>query len=534
MAKRNGYFRIRLEENGIYIQLYPAQDGGEAVAASEIMDYLQKVRITDYDLNVLTQGLKNLQEPKVLRISDMVCNSAIDEQVRVQVRPDRMLAAVRLYPPSNGGRNYTKQDLLNALEKEGIRYGVVEKVVDALVATPVYCRDIVIAKGTPVKEGTDAVIEYHFDTKPLSKPKLNEDGTVDFHQLNIFTSVTEGQLLATLTPEQQGEDGMDVKGNRIPSRKIKKAVLKHGKNIRLSEDKLQMFSEVNGDVKLESGTVFVSNSYTVPADVDASTGDILYEGNVVVNGNVRTGFTIRAKGDIQVKGVVEGAMLYAGGNIVLTRGIQGMNRGTLEANGDIITKFIESASVKAGGNIRSGSILHSQVEAGDTIICEGRKSFVVGGNLSALNQIDVKTMGNRMGTITNVKLGLDLAVLDHYKEMQEEFQTNAEALEKSTQILMLFKKRLDSGQKIPPDKVAVIQAAGKDKIRLEERQETLHALLEETKKQIESNAKGYLKISDTIYPGVRIQIANTQYVVKDELRYCRFRLEGGEIISDTY
>lgn len=533
MAKRNGYFRIRIEENGVYIQLYPALEGGEPIVASEVIDYLQKVRITDYDINALTQGLKGLQEPKIVKLSDVTCG-AIDEQAKIQLRPDRMLAAIRLYPPSNGGKSYTKQDLLDELAREGIKHGIVEQIVDALVATPVFCRDIVIAKGTPVREGKDAVIEYHFDTKPLSKPKLNEDGTVDFHQLNIFTSVTEGQLLATLTPEDAGEDGMDVKGNRIPPKKVRKAVLKCGRNIRLSEDQLQMFSEVDGDVKLESGTVFVSNSYTVPADVDASTGDILYEGNVIVNGNVRTGFSIRAKGDIQVKGVVEGAEIYAGGNIVLTRGIQGMNRGILEAKGDIITKFIESATVKAGGNIRSGSILHSQVEAGDTIICEGRKSFVVGGNLNALNQIDVKTMGNRMGTITNVKLGLDLSVLEHLKEMQEEFQTNAESIEKCTQILVLFKKRLDSGQKIPPDKVAVIQSAGKDKIRLEERQEVLKASIEETKTQIESNAKGCLKISDIIYPGVRIQIANNQYVVKDEMRYCQFRLQEGEIKSDTY
>lgn len=139
---------------------------------------------------------------------------------------------------------------------------------------------------------------------------------------------------------------MDVFGNPLNPHKIRKKTLKYGKNIRISDDKLQIFSEVSGDVKLEGDMVFVSNSYTVAADIDASTGDIVYEGNVIVNGNVRTGFSIHAKGDIQVKGVVEGASLYAGGNIVLSRGIQGMNRGLLFAEGDVLTKFIESATVK--------------------------------------------------------------------------------------------------------------------------------------------------------------------------------------------
>ena len=43
---------------------------------------------------------------------------------------------------------------------------------------------------------------------------------------------------------------------------------------------------------------FALPPYKVAADVDASTGDIEYEGNVMVPGTVRTGFTIRAKGDI--------------------------------------------------------------------------------------------------------------------------------------------------------------------------------------------------------------------------------------------
>lgn len=533
MAKRNGYFRLQIEENGVYIQLNPPMEGGEGITISDVMDYLNAVKISDYDINALNRVLINLQEPISVKLTNSAC-SAIHELAKVQIAPDRMSATIRLYPPSNQGKMFNKKDILEELTHAGIKFGVIDRIVDVLVATPVFCHDIVVAKGKPVKEGTDARIDYHFDTKPLSKPKLNEDGTVDFHQLNIFTKVEKDQLLATLTPEVPGEEGIDILGNRVLPHKIRKATLKCGKNIRLSDDRLQMFSEVDGDVKLEGDTVFVSNSYTVAADVDTSTGDILYEGNVIVNGNVRTGFSIRAKGDIQVKGVVEGANLYAGGNIVLSRGIQGMNRGRLEAKGDIITKFIESATVKAGGNVRSGSILHSNVEAGDTILCEGRKSFVIGGNLNALNLIDVKTMGNQMGTITNVKLGVDSSVLEQLRVMEQEFESNSETIDKCTQILVLFKKRLESGQKIPADKVAVIQAAGNDKRRLEERQEELKQLIETSKEQIEANARGRLRISDMIYPGVRILIANSMYVVKDELKYCQFLLKNGEIVVDSY
>ena len=53
--------------------------------------------------------------------------------------------------------------------------------------------------------------------------------------------------------------------------------MKFGKNIRESEDKTQIFSNIDGHVRLEGDKIFVSDTYEVLGDVDASTGDIEYE-----------------------------------------------------------------------------------------------------------------------------------------------------------------------------------------------------------------------------------------------------------------
>lgn len=106
----------------------------------------------------------------------------------------------------------------------------------------------------------------------------------------------------------------------------------------------------------------VSDVYDVPANVDVSTGDIEYKGTVHVNGNVLTGYMIQATGDIIVNGVVEGAILIAGGNIVLKRGMQGMTKGSLSAAGNITAKFIENSEVRCEGTLMCDAILHSDVE----------------------------------------------------------------------------------------------------------------------------------------------------------------------------
>ena len=172
------------------------------------------------------------------------------------------------------------------------------------------------------------------------KPKLNEDGSVDFHQLETLNPVHEGDCLATLTPAVQGKPGIDVTGRVIRPANVKRIVLKQEKNTKVSEDGCHLLSLVDGHVSLISGSIFVSNNFEVPADVDASTGDINFDGTVMIRGNVLTGFIVRAKGDIIVDGVVEGAELYAGGQIILKRGIQGMERGKLRAESNVIAKSL--------------------------------------------------------------------------------------------------------------------------------------------------------------------------------------------------
>ena len=172
-----------------------------------------------------------------------------------------------------------------------------------LMTSPVYCTEIVIAKGMEPQHGTDAWIEYFFNTEINAKPAYNEDGTVDFHQLsNIISHIEKGDLLARLHPEDRGKSGKDVTGKETLPRTVKGKRLQVGKNIRLSEDGMEAFSEVTGHARVYNEQIFVSDVYEVPADVDNSTGNIDYKGNVYIKGSVREGFTVFAEGDVVVDG----------------------------------------------------------------------------------------------------------------------------------------------------------------------------------------------------------------------------------------
>ncbi len=532
MEYTNGYFQLDIREDGTYIRLYPPKEGGEAISINEVMGYLEKVKITDYRLPEINAAITNLSKNRLVKITDRVVPEC-EEKIVIKVAKDKMFAILRIYPPSVKGNICDKKGIMAEVSIAKLKYGVSEKVIDYILEKKEYCRDYIFAKGLKPVEGKSANIQYHFDTNPTSKPQLLDDGTIDFHKLNIFSSVKQGDILATLIPMDEGKPGMDVYGNVISPLKVKNAYLKHGRNIAVSNDGLNLISQINGDVKLEGDTVFVSDTYTVAADVDVSTGDIEYEGNIVVTGNVRSGFTVRAKGDIEVRGVVEAGFLYAGGNIILKRGMQGMGKGILDAGQDVVTKFIENGNVYAGKKVNTGSILHSVVEAKDEVIVSGKTGFVIGGNIIAKNNIKASSIGNQMGMVTNLKIGVDPKLIEEAKKLEKEIERLEEEKLKIVQMLELFKKRLSEGKKLNNDQMRLLKDASIKVKNVEEGIALTSTKLDECDDIINEKSDGRIVVTGTIYPGVRISISNRNYYVREERHHCQFRLDDEVVVVSS-
>jgi len=290
-----------------------------------------------------------------------------------------------------------------------------------------------------------------------------------------------------------------------------------------------MFSDVDGHVTLTDGRVFVSDTYEIPADVDTSTGDIEYEGNVVVKGNVITGFAVRARGDIEVHGVVEGAYLEAGGQIVLRRGMQGMNKGILRANGNIISKFIENSEVIAGGYVSTESILHSKVSAKGDIVVGGRRGFVTGGEIRSGSMISVKTAGSQMGTATLLEVGIDPKITEEFRELEKKLASMMSDKDRLAQAVLLFRKKLEMGAQITNEKKEYLKQITQNNIILETQIKDARKRYDELKIEMEANSSGMIKIQEAVFPGTKIVISNVIYFVREEVQHSRFVRDRADI-----
>ena len=319
---KNGYFKLVLTDSESYVTLYPPVDGGEPIQVDEMRDYLVAKGFPDVDIVSLKKVCESLAKPQNVKIANKK-GIPCPESFIVRISQDKMKAVCRFYPPSTSGAQLTDADIKSTLKLQGVNRGIDDAAINDFLKNREYCTDYVLAKGVMPTNGQDASIEYFFNTNPNLKPKLNEDGSVDFFSLSAISIVNAGDKLATLTREIPGEPGFNVVGDTLPPKEVKKLMLKYGRNIELTDDELSIVSTVNGHASLVEGKVFVSDVYEV-SDVDTSTGNIDYAGNVCVLGNIKTGFCGRAEGDVEVRGVVESAMVEATGNVTIARGMNGM------------------------------------------------------------------------------------------------------------------------------------------------------------------------------------------------------------------
>lgn len=529
MAGANEYFQLMNQEQKAYLRIIPAEEGGEALDIKEVLAYLMEAGYENYDMVELNEAVVQNKEEKLVFVGPWR-GFQEQEKVKLSVSRDQMLVYARFYAPSDQGQKMDEAEIKRDLASAGIQIGIQEEAIQQFIAKREYCKDILIAKGIPPVQGKDAKIRYFFNTNTNRKPKRNEDGTVNYHELEAINHVEAGQCLAQLEPEVEGSSGTNVYGEEIPARQVKSKKFSFSNNIEVSEDGTKLLSMVTGHVSLVKEKVFVANIYEVPADVDTSTGNISYDGNVLVKGNVKSGYRIDAKGDITVEGVVEGAELYAGGQIIVRRGIHGMNKGVLKARGNIITKFIANAEVTSNGYVETESILHSTVSARTDIKVGGKKGFITGGAVRAGNVVEARNIGSEMGANTKIEVGVDPDMRERYYELQKKLTNLSKEMESIRPVLKTYMEKAAKTGKLTPEQKKQIQTLAQD---LKEKQRIQGGMQEEYKKLQEcmamaSSAK--VKVHGTLYTGVWIGISELGMNIKSNYSHSVVYKEKGDIV----
>lgn len=437
----------------------------------------------------------------------------------LRVEQDDMSAWLYLTPPEEG-QVYTKDELEKYLQQNGVVSGYHSSNLSAMIKKRVYNREILVAQGAEIKDGKDGYFEYLFSTEEYGTPKIREDGSVDYTNVSALQNVHKGDKVAIYHYAEQGEDGYTVRGTVMKVKASKDLPPMRGKGI-VREDNIY-YAEMDGKIELKNDTIDIKKVHEISGDVNSIIGKIEFFGDVIVNGNVESGVTIRAGRNIEIRGTTGEATLYAGGDVILTRGIQGGGR--IFARGSVFADFIENTTVNADGMVQSNTILNSTVNAKDKVITTGKKGAIIGGYTHGLTGVEAITAGNDVEVKTILHAGYEPEAFEQLKlatRQEEEVRRKiSELVETMTEALREKRMR---GSNTSSTTEAKLTEWNKLKDEYFAELDRVEGERERLEKFMEQSKGAYIKIDGNLYRNVVISI-NAEKIIMDKntsfMRYC--------------
>ena len=449
----------------------------------------------------------------------------MEENFRVSISYDRLSAKLELVMPFEKDFSMRREELVDLLRKEKVSYGLKDDVLTKLCKNPhSMAFPIVIAEGNAAKNGVDAYL-----VNEVRENKNDKREKFNFRNVLNIPSVKSGQLLASIIPPTPGTDGTDVTGRKIPSKNGKQLKIRAGKNVILNG--VNFYSTMDGQLSLTNKLISVNPVFEVNGDIDLKTGNIDFIGNVEIRGNVPAGYEIKAGGDIKIFGLVEGASIYAKGNIVINGGVTAGNKGSVTAGGNIQATYLNQAVIKAGQDIIVANyVLHSKLEASGSIYCNN--ALVIGGELFASGNLYAKDVGNHLFTKTELRAGVDSEnVQKEQLFMAQKLELNAN-LSKLTDIENKIMQIGRATGKLSTDQKAIILKQQSTRNQLLKQLEEIEDELEIIEAEKNEKQDSSIYIYNTIYPNSTIQYGKYRRQIQKEHSNVRFYFSNCEILFD--
>lgn len=524
----DGSFQLSVEARKIFLTVHPASGSGEPVSAEEVIAHLNRIGLSYCDFDQV-RTVVNAQEGTPRRIGELPPGEEIDAQYHVEISEDKREAEVQIEPPKLGGDPPRLEGVKRVLAQAGVVEGINEDVLKNIVETPRYNEPVAVAKGRPPEPGEDAQIEYHFNTE--RNPGFDQgDQQVDFRELGLINNVHSGDLLAEKIEPAPGRPGLTVTGEQIPAPDGKDCELKFGEHVRREGNRL--FSTITGEVVLTEDRIEVHEVHTVEGDVDYHTGNIDFEGTVIVEGSVRDRFKVKAAGNILVEGGVGKAYLQSSNDIIVNGGIRGKGGAQINAGGNIVSEFVERAALIAQNHvIVSEMILHSTIDAGETVFVNGSRGLIVGGVIRAGQVIFARELGSIGASETRLEVGIDPVYFREMAKIENKVLEQQEKLDKISRAINTLSGRDD------------LSEGDEHKLQsLEQNQQNLQRNIENFREEQESLARqaderegARITVDGTAFGGTRIVIGNEIYTIRgQDFEHCTFKKLGAKIEPTRY
>lgn len=303
-----------------------------------------------------------------------------------------------------------KDIMIQLLKSHGVISGYDERAIEDIIDGRYKPGDMVIvARGLMPTAGADGRYEFLFRTEVARTPRIREDGSVDYQNIEWYETVSKGQTVVRYIPAARGNVGHTVTGKQVPGLSGRELKMLRGRGFKVLDDKMTYVALHDGSVELHGDELIISQLF-VFEEVTMATGNVNVEGNVYIKGRVGSGVIVKASGEIAVDGFVESAIVESKSDIFIRKGVNAGGSGYIKADGNVAGVFFESAAVYAGGDIYCNYCMDSKLQAEGKVVLSGDKGSAIGGQIIGRQGIHASSLGNRSGVGTFIQIGADDAV----------------------------------------------------------------------------------------------------------------------------
>ena len=432
---------------------------------------------------------------------------------------DKLYAWMLVFPPVGQGEELTRDMIYQALAAQGISYGLNTVLLDrAAHDRDRYFNLYLVAQGKPAFDGRNGNIVDYFPRELQRTLEVDEFGQVDYTALNLICNVKEGKEICRLIRPTEGEPGRTVLDQEVPAKSGKAVPLPKGRNTEVSEDGDALLASIPGHVEFSGRNFQVKPVLDIDGDVDFSTGNIKFVGDVNIKGDVISGFAVNAMGNVYVGGVVEaGGTVEAGGDLTVAKGILGDGSTVIRAARCIFAKYIENATIYVRENLQTDCIVNGQIYCdGEIQVCSGRGS-IMGGRVWAGKRVSASAIGAKSEVKTSVALGglpcatfEREAVREQLRELNRDLERLENQLDSPLKSTLLGKARM---------KLSVAE------LKLKQLDEDLTA----SKENLKDQDSGRMECG-VAYAGTEINFGDEFLRLRQETHQCVAKMVCGEIV----
>jgi len=432
--------------------------------------------------------------------------------LRIRISQDGMKAFLQI--PQNLNTFPTLVEIKELLTSNGIVYGINNETVKLISEGRIQNSTVEIARGTAPVQGTDGKVEMLVDLSGKGKPKILDNGRADHQDISMLTNVSKNQPLAKHIHPYRGKEGITVLGEKILPKAVSDIQIVNGTGTCFSmADPDLLLARIDGALSINAkGLIEVKNSQIIRGDIDYSTGNVSFSGDLQINGNVRAGFSVKTEGSLIIKGSIENAMIQCNGNLEITGGVAGGGEGVIECGGDMKAGHIENFTVNVKGDVVvGGDLIHSSVVSGGRV----KVNQIIGGSISAFF-IEANIVGSSAEPRTILDIGKIFQLnRERYALLKELAGISSKQVLLKSEIFMFVRNGLNDNGKLSSEDENRLEFFTKKTIELYKTCNSVQKRIEEIEK-VEKNKPEPAVIIKELFPNTLVKFGVSDKLIMEK------------------